>query len=49
MSRRVMKHWEDKFIFGTAGFWYVIIGDAHAGYFHCLARARACVRKAFAS
>lgn len=40
-----MKHWEDKFIFGSSGYWYVMVGEMTAGYFHFLSRARAYVRK----
>lgn len=40
-----MTHWEDKFIFGGPGFWYVVMGDKHAGYFNSIKRARAFVRK----
>lgn len=35
----------DKFIFGEKGFWYVIIGDNYAGYFHKIEAARAFVKK----
>lgn len=38
------KNWEDKFILGEAGFYYVIIGDRYGGYFHHLSRARRFVR-----
>lgn len=40
-----MKRWEDKFIFGGPGYYYVVIGDLHGGYFNSLAKARAFVRK----
>jgi hypothetical protein len=39
------KNWEDRFIFGEAGFWYVIVGDVQSGYFHYLKNARAFVKK----
>ncbi len=40
-----MTSWEDQFIFGEAGFYYVIMGDRQAGYFHFLSRARKFVRE----
>ena len=41
-----MRHWEDKFIFGSRGFWYVRMGEIEAGYFSSLKRARKFVRSA---
>jgi hypothetical protein len=40
-----MKHWEDVYIAGEKGFWYVVIGDLRAGYFHYLKQARQYVRQ----
>ena len=37
--------WEDQFIFGEPGYYYIILGERMAGYFHYLRRARAFVRK----
>jgi hypothetical protein len=39
-----MKHPEDKFIFGEHGYWYVVIEDIMAGYFHYKKHARAYIR-----
>jgi hypothetical protein len=33
-------HWQDKYIFGEPGFWYVRCGEHEAGYFSSLRRAR---------
>lgn len=41
-----MPKWEDQFIFGCAGWWYVSIGDIQGGYFYKLDSARAYVRRA---
>lgn len=40
-----MTHWEDRFIFGSRGYWYVIIGEQQGGYFSTLASARRYVRR----
>lgn len=35
----------DDCIFGSSGYWYVVVGGAHAGYFHTLRAARKFARK----
>lgn len=39
-----MRHWEDRFIFGSRGHYYVRMGDVEAGYFSRKSRARQYVR-----
>lgn len=43
-----LRHWEDRFIFGSRGYYYVRVGNLEAGYFSRKERARAYVR-AYAS
>ena len=37
-------YWEDKFIFGSRGYWYIVVGEYQVGYFYTLKAARKYVR-----